>query len=364
MSTKTAYWDSETFTKISSSRGLLYEDSGNPIVTYTYDSPILNGYSVTILEDTMTEETHGTKRYEKNRLVTFIARFPRMVLSEFNTHRVFSRNSASSRARSIQSTIRSVMEEPVVPLFTKNQKGMSGDALDRGDFLLAKDLWLESRDRAVEGAMSLLMGRSIQIEDVYQELDAYAKDYSSSRPQLLSVHKQNVNRLLEPFSWHEVLVTSDQWKNFFSLRSNLKYAAPEIYALSYLMERAYADLSLCKVGVHAPFVTYDKRPALESNLEISLPLLLTAASEAAGVSYHDKTRIGAKTGSFALAKSLLQNRHMSPFEHFAYPETVYSDLQESPRKVDLSGNFSDSWVQLRRVLETDLDGAMKIFSVI
>ena len=32
------------------------------------------------------------------RLTTFVLRFPRFVLSEFNTHRMFSRNASSSRA--------------------------------------------------------------------------------------------------------------------------------------------------------------------------------------------------------------------------------------------------------------------------
>lgn len=46
--------------------------------------------SARIIADSLNE--HG------NRLTTFILTFPRIVLAEFNTHRMISKNSASSRA--------------------------------------------------------------------------------------------------------------------------------------------------------------------------------------------------------------------------------------------------------------------------
>ena len=45
-----------------------------------------------------------------HRLTTLEATFPRFVLAEFNTHRVFSRNSASSRAIPIAKQLRRVLE--------------------------------------------------------------------------------------------------------------------------------------------------------------------------------------------------------------------------------------------------------------
>ena len=34
----------------------------------------------------------------------------------------------------------------------------------------------------------------------------------------LGLHKQLVNRLIEPFLWHTVVVTSTEWDNFFEQR--------------------------------------------------------------------------------------------------------------------------------------------------
>jgi thymidylate synthase ThyX len=60
-----------------------------------------------------------------NRLTTMVVVFPRIVLAEFNTHRVFSRNSASSRAIPVEKMIAMVEEQPYVPEeWGSNQKGM------------------------------------------------------------------------------------------------------------------------------------------------------------------------------------------------------------------------------------------------
>ena len=60
------------------------------------------------------------------RLTTMEVTFPRFVLSEFNTHRVFSRNSASSRAIPIKKRVKAILTDPVEPIhWGKNQRGMS-----------------------------------------------------------------------------------------------------------------------------------------------------------------------------------------------------------------------------------------------
>jgi len=62
---------------------------------------------------------------ENIRLTTFEITFPRMVLAEFNTHRVFSRNSASSRAIPIEKQLAKVLNDPFIPIhWGKNQSGM------------------------------------------------------------------------------------------------------------------------------------------------------------------------------------------------------------------------------------------------
>jgi hypothetical protein len=47
------------------------------------------------------------------RLTTFLLTYPRFIHSEFMTHRVFSRNAASSRAIPIEKMIKAIEENPV-----------------------------------------------------------------------------------------------------------------------------------------------------------------------------------------------------------------------------------------------------------
>jgi thymidylate synthase ThyX len=66
------------------------------------------GFDAQILADSVSSEGY--------RLTTLEVTFPRFVLAEFNTHRVFSRNSASSRAVPVAKQLRRVLEEPYVPI--------------------------------------------------------------------------------------------------------------------------------------------------------------------------------------------------------------------------------------------------------
>ena len=77
------------------------------------------------------------------RLTTMEVTFPRFVLAEFNTHRVLSRNSASSRAIPTSKIIDRVEVDPVFPVeWGRNQAGMSASddkvvAIHSGEKFLA-----------------------------------------------------------------------------------------------------------------------------------------------------------------------------------------------------------------------------------
>src|SRR5258706_13129322 len=92
------------------------------------------------------------------RLTTLEATFPRFVLAEFNTHRVFSRNSASSRAIPVTKQLRRVLEDPYIPMeFGSNQPGMQAGPLLEGDSLArAEEEWLGPRDAAVRRVLALI----------------------------------------------------------------------------------------------------------------------------------------------------------------------------------------------------------------
>ena len=61
------------------------------------------------------------------RLTSMVIVCPRIVLAEFNTHRVFSRNSSSSRAIPFEKMVQMVEEHPFIPIkWMKEHKGMQG----------------------------------------------------------------------------------------------------------------------------------------------------------------------------------------------------------------------------------------------
>lgn len=128
------------------------------------------------------------------RLTSFILRLPRPLLAELNTHRAFSRNSASSRAIPFQKMLDMVKNDPFIPIrFQKDHKGMQGTEYFEGEEheRCVRD-WLAARDAAVAAATSFT----------------------------LPITKQLKNRLLEAFMWHTVIVTATDYENFFALRAH------------------------------------------------------------------------------------------------------------------------------------------------
>lgn len=126
-----------------------------------------------------------------NRLTTLLVTMPRYILAEFNTHRALSKNSASSRAIKFSTNLKSVMENPFIPVaWMKDHKGMQGNEYFEADngFIRA---WIGAMNNAAAVAKTM-------------------NDFG--------VTKQMCNRLLEPFMWHTVLVSATEWENFFALR--------------------------------------------------------------------------------------------------------------------------------------------------
>jgi len=245
------------------------------------------------------------------RLTTLEVTFPRFVLSEFNTHRVFSRNSASSRAIPTTKLIERLENDPVIPLeWGRNKPGMSAsEVLTAEEEAEAKRIWLSARDAAVAHAKKLLE---------------------------LKVHKQELNRVLEPFLWHTVIVTSTEWENFFTLRC-APNAQPEIRAAAVKMREAYGASKPAPIAYdawHLPLVQDDER-----SLDIEVQKKISAA-RCARVSYltHEGTREIGK--DIELHDRLKIDRHLSPFEHVATPA----------HDVAFHANFR-GWVQMRAEVE-------------
>ena len=224
------------------------------------------------------------------------------------THRVFSRNSASSRAIPIQKILARVLRDPATPVWWgRNQSGMQAEeALVGLRLWLAKQLFYKSRFMAV--AVVWLLWK-------------------------VGLHKQLANRLLEPWMWMTVICTGTNYEHFFQLRCH-KDAQPEIRAIALLMRDAYENNipTLLRVGEwHLPYIADDERN-LATNAQIKLSI-----ARCARVSFltHDGVRDAKK--DVELYTRLLDSGHWSPFEHAAQAMQVST----------WCGNFK-GWRQARK----------------
>jgi thymidylate synthase ThyX len=301
-------------------------------------------YAAKILADSISPNGH--------RLTSFEITFPRIVLAEFNTHRVFSRNSASSRAIPVEKMLKRVVDDPFVPIYWgKNQKGMQAEQeLTEQEQANARFSWLAAAGRAMDWARTML-------------------DYG--------IHKQITNRLLEPFMWHTVIVTATEWSNYFNLRDNPK-AQPEIQRVASMMNELYKASSPRSVNYdewHTPLVPPDEAFdfAVLDDADTGVPrAALVSAGRCARVSYltHDGKRD--PEADVGLTSKLDGDGHMSPLEHPARPMTNEElTLFEQPlvawdgrkwthvtgQRRFFLGNFN-GWVQLRKLIpgEADIHG--------
>ena len=160
----------------------------------------------------------------------------------------------------------------------------------------------------------------------------------------LGIHKQVTNRLLEPFMWHTCIVSATDWNNFFHLRCNPQ-AHPEIRTVATLMRDALdtSQPALLSEGEwHVPFVTCEEQVELGPVDSVKV-----AVGRCARVSYltHDGRRD--PNEDILLHDRLLENGHMSPFEHVATPASTQNSHV-------YSGNFR-GWVQYRKQLKYEND---------
>jgi thymidylate synthase ThyX len=268
------------------------------------------------------------------RLTTMEVVMPRIVLAEINTHRQFSRSSASSRAIPIEKMLARVMQDPYIPEeWGQNGKGMQAHGTVSDDVAeVALHHWLTARDHAVDQAERLAA---------------------------LGIHKQTTNRLLEPFMWHTVIVTATEWSNFYNLRCN-PLAHPALRNTAEAMRDAQAASTPNPIAYgewHLPFF-----PERDADISPSDRVKVCAA-RCARVSYltHDGVRDPNK--DIELADSLLANGHMAPLEHVARPLAKTwedSDLLNGMHPGDIEpkyqfiGNFR-GWVQFRKTIANEAD---------
>lgn len=243
------------------------------------------------------------------RIVTFELEYPRMIHSEFMTHRVFSRNAASSRAIPFKTMLSLVWKNPAHPIhWGMNQSGMQAN-----QELSGFKLWAAKKFWFLSGKIICVLAWVMS---------------------LTKVHKQVINRLLEPWSHIKVVATSTEWDNFYELR-NHKDAQPEFRELARQMKEQMdksASIVLREGEWHLPYV--DGQMDLETAKKLS-------ASLCAQVSYRRADESVDK--AIKIYDRLVGSKpfHASPFEHQATP-------LKNPNQS--SGNFK-GWFQLRQELQ-------------
>jgi thymidylate synthase ThyX len=260
---------------------------------------------------------------DRDRLTTLLLVFPKWLQAELNTHRAISKSSASSRAIPVEKTMARVRKDPFVPAWWgANKKGMSAaEEVARPEECAA--YWLS----AAESAM------------------AYA-----AKLKMLGVHKQHVNRLLEPFLWTSALVSATEWNNFFHQRCPADGPQPEMSELANKIlaaVRGSEPTSVAWGGWHVPFG--DRYlPGLTREQQV-----MVSTARCARQSYENFHGEIDHEDDFRLYRDLLLELHMSPFEHCAYadPEPRLAEGQTvTPpmlSRLALRSNFR-GWVQHRK----------------
>ncbi len=239
------------------------------------------------------------------RLLTMEWTYPRMIHSEVMTHAMLRRNSASSRAIPAVTLRRRVQDSPAYPgSWGQNQRGMQADR-EVDDLAAAEAWWLEGRD---------IMAAH------------------HAKGEALGLHKQVVNRVIEPWMMITVVVSATDWANFFHLR-NHKDAEPSFQALAKQTWELFHEsmpVYMMPGDWHLPFVRPDDHvdvytmamnvddPRLGKPIDI---LKKVATGRCARVSFLTHHGIRDLREDVALHDKLIAAAseggplHLSPFEH-------------------------------------------------
>jgi thymidylate synthase ThyX len=283
------------------------------------------------------------------RMTTMEIEYPRFILAELNTHRMLSKNSASSRAIPVKAMHEHIRANTATPVsWGVNQPGMKAkETLDASDTVEAFMIWEQARDSALE----------------------YAQQFAD-----LNLHKQITNRITEPWMIMKTVISGTEWANFFWLRDHAD-AQPEIAELARKMHAAYnasKPVALKPGEWHLPYITIatyiptGELQYFDHHLNrISLEdAKIISASCCAQVSYRKNDDSYDK--ALKIYQQLIESEpaHASPVEHQATPMNVDAMCRFEPEtwepgvthvsaNSDLwSGNLR-GWIQFRKLIPNE-----------
>ena len=295
--------------------------------------------------------TDSISTHTGQRITTFELEYPRFIHAELMTHRMFSRNSASSRAIPINKMIELIEQSPAMPIhWGKNQSGMQAKVeLSQVAIDYCKSVWQSAMRNAISHVKNMA-------------------DYG--------LHKQVANRILEPYQMIKVVVTATDYANWFNLRLHPD-AQPEIYALADSMYKALALSEPMEISYgewHLPYIARERdehstlQYFLHDDVEwTSTPLTLEEAQKvscscAAQVSYRKSDTSIEK--AIVIYDKLVNSSpvHASAFEHCATPIGYLPDeislfpkgithltWNKNTPIIPCSGNFTN-WIQYRQLI--------------
>ncbi len=280
-------------------------------------------------EDKTSAEVIADSIWDGVRLVTFRATFPRFILAEFNTHRAFSRNSASSRAIPLKRQIALVETAPFKPSkWPINGPGMNPAGFWEGAAHVSLDDWWKVAHSSALGI---------------------AKEFERSK-----VHKSIAARYLEPFMWHTVIISSTMpgLDNFFAQRDHGD-AQEEMQTLARAMRKALDESTPVESQWHIPFrdmegvakVLYVQPETFEKHA-------IRSVARCARVSYGREMEEKTYEEDANLVARLVRGQHWSPLEHLGliipikFPDSL-SPCEYDNRYYNTEGNFQGPWSQLR-----------------
>jgi thymidylate synthase ThyX len=280
------------------------------------------------------------------RMTTMEIEYPRFILAELNTHRMLSKNSASSRAIPVKAMHEHMRLNPARPVhWGKNQPGM------------------QAKEELTDNNLA-------DVQFMWQRAQQDAMHWAHQMSERAGLHKQVANRITEPWMTMKTVISGTEWRNFFWLRAHAD-AQPEIHELATKMWDAYNSSTpqLLQPGEwHVPYVTTQRGPDSTLHYIDSNDTYITAkearvisASCCAQVSYRKNDDSYEKAEK--IFRQLIESQpcHASPVEHQATPMNLSSMRRSEPEtwepgvthhsaNDDLwSGNLR-GWIQHRKLI--------------
>jgi thymidylate synthase ThyX len=242
------------------------------------------------------------------RLTSLKVRFPHIILPQVLTHRVFSRNTSSSRAIPVARLIADVERDPFIPRewrYSADRGMQPGEMMSQGDAMSARMRWVAAMEFSVVTAGEMVNRH---------------------------VSKEHVNRILEPYAHVSMIITATKWKNFLKLRLD-SHSQIEIRDLAEAIRDAMAASTPREIRIgewHMPYGDSNDR--------------MQSAACCARISYdsHDGGKATPKA-NLRLADGLMADGHWSPFEH-----QCCAGINPAHR-----GNFAGNWMQQRKIMEAN-----------